>query len=67
MPGPGGAWSGECLMETPRRATAAGGTHPIGMHSCLTVSLLWYRQDFQFEIFVSQTREMNLNASLEQK
>ena len=23
-----------CLMETPRTVTAAGGTHPTGMHSC---------------------------------
>ena len=29
MPGPGGVWS------PPRMATAAGGTHPTGMHSCL--------------------------------
>ena len=28
-PGPGG-----CLVETPQTATAAGGTHPTGMHSC---------------------------------
>ena len=42
MPGPvgmpgagGGAWSwGVCLVETPQTATAAGGTHPTGMHSC---------------------------------
>ena len=27
--GPGGG-----LVETPRTATAAGGTHPTGMHSC---------------------------------
>ena len=34
--GDGGAWSrGGCLVETPlRMATAAGGTHPTGMHSC---------------------------------
>ena len=25
------------LMETPRTATAAGGTHPTGMHSCLFI------------------------------
>ena len=37
---PGGAWSrgvpgpGGCLVETPRTATAAGGTRPTGMHSC---------------------------------
>ena len=50
VPGPGGvAWSqggvwsqgiagglvpGGCLVETPRMATAAGGTHSTGMHSC---------------------------------
>ena len=25
---------GGCLVEPPGTATAAGGTHPIGMHSC---------------------------------
>ena len=25
-----------CPVETPPTATAAGGTHPTGMHSCLT-------------------------------
>ena len=35
-PGPGGgAWSLGVLVETPSEiATAAGGTHPTGMHSC---------------------------------
>ena len=32
---PGGVWSGGCLVETPTMATAVGGTHPTGMHSCL--------------------------------
>ena len=33
---PGGAWSwGVPGGDTPRTATAAGGTHPTGMHSCL--------------------------------
>ena len=34
----GVAWSWGCLVETPapsRMATAAGGMHPTGMHSCL--------------------------------
>ena len=26
---------GGCLVDTPGTATAAGGTHPTGMHSCL--------------------------------
>ena len=31
-----GAWfRGGCLVETPETATAAGGTHATGMHSCL--------------------------------
>ena len=41
VPGLGGVCSGEvcllpggCLVETPGTATAAGGTHPTGMHSC---------------------------------
>ena len=25
---------GGCLVQTPPTATAAGGTHPTGMHSC---------------------------------
>ena len=47
----GGAWSGggacsqgggvpgpgRCLVETPRMATAAGSTHPTGMHSCFVM------------------------------
>ena len=42
---PGGAWSrGECmvsggLVETPPSPTAAGGTHPTGMHSCFSIFL----------------------------
>ena len=37
MPGLGGVPSPGCLVETPtpRTATAAGGMHPTGMHSCL--------------------------------
>ena len=32
--GPGGAW-----WRPPPTATAAGGTHPTGMHSCGLISL----------------------------
>ena len=31
----GGLLQGGCLVETPRTATAAGGTHPTAMHSCV--------------------------------
>ena len=35
VPGPGGcAWSGGGLCGDPPMATAAGGTHLTGMHSC---------------------------------
>ena len=41
VPGTGGAWSGGCMVPgvpggdpPPPTATAAGGTHPTGMHSC---------------------------------
>ena len=38
VPGPGGCLvlGGGCLVESPPpgTATAAGGTHPTGMHSC---------------------------------
>ena len=34
VPGPGGTWSwGSALWRPPGTATAAGGTHPTGMHS----------------------------------
>ena len=33
VPGPGRG----CLVETPPTATAAGGTHPTGMHSCCMI------------------------------
>ena len=37
VPGPGGsAWSRSVLVKTPTEtATAAVGTHPTGMHSCI--------------------------------
>ena len=44
VPGPGGSLPGGvsgpggCLVETPWTATAAGGTHPTGMHSCCNQS-----------------------------
>ena len=45
----GGAWSGGCLVPgvvpggdpLPRTDTAAGGTHPTGMHSCLFINLFY--------------------------
>ena len=56
VPGPGGAWSGgsvpgACLVwgvcskggawwRPPGRATATGGTHPTGMHSCWLIFFL---------------------------
>ena len=39
-PGGGSAPGGWCLMEAPGTATAAGGTHPTGMHSCYTNGML---------------------------
>ena len=35
--GSGPGWG--CLVEAPRTATAAGGTHPTGMHSCFCEKL----------------------------
>ena len=37
VPGPGQICPWGCLVETPRTATAAGGTHPTGMHSCFVM------------------------------
>ena len=34
VPGPGGVPGG----DIPQMATAAGGTHPTGMHSCVAIS-----------------------------
>ena len=50
IPGPGGdAWSGGAWSgsgpggvpggDPPRTATAAGGTHPTGMHFCIMIVL----------------------------
>ena len=44
MPGPGGSAPGGVPGGDPRMATAAGGTHPTGMHSCFSESA----QRFQF-------------------
>ena len=33
-PGPGGSGPGGAWWRPPRTATAAGGRHPTGMHSC---------------------------------
>ena len=40
--GPGGEGSGPggFLVETLRKATAAGGTHPTGMHSCFSIFVI---------------------------
>ena len=54
VPGPGGAWSRGCLVlvlggpggDPPGTATAAGGTHPTGMHSCWNKLLLTIYQPF---------------------
>ena len=37
---PGGAWSRGVPGGDPQTATAAGGTHPTGMHSCLALYIL---------------------------
>ena len=41
---PGGGWSlGEgAWWRPPRTATAAGGTHPTGMHSCLSLYFITF-------------------------
>ena len=38
VPGPGGLPGG----DPPETATAAGDTHPTGMHSCLTENLILF-------------------------
>ena len=41
VPG-GGGWSrGGAWWRPPRTATAASGTHPTGMHSCLQTILIY--------------------------
>ena len=42
-PGPRG-----CLVQTPQTATAAGSTHPTGMHSCLCC--FYCTEDFMVEL-----------------
>ena len=44
MPGPGGGW--RPLPHPPETATAAGSTHPTGMHSCYNIRLEGGKEDF---------------------
>ena len=39
---PSGCMVWGCLVETPPTATAVGGTHPTGMHSCFQSVCLYY-------------------------
>ena len=47
---------GRCLVQTPRTATAARGTHPTGMHSCdllrnhLEATPLWCSRSLLFNV-----------------
>ena len=58
--GPGGV----CLVETPRTATAAGGTHPTGMHSCCFVVTFyprfWKWASWNAQFFFLHEMEFNL-------
>ena len=68
----GGAWSGGsapggCLVKTPRTATAAGGTHPTGMHSFLRCIVLHTSSPFTICVkeFVPQTFSASTSTSLQ--
>ena len=39
VPAPGGLVLGGTWRRPPETATAAGGTHPTGMHSCIPINL----------------------------
>ena len=72
-PGPRGAWSqGVCmvrggvpgprggLVETPpEAATAAGGTHPSGMHSCFIITGPSWRENYLHRFFLLKVREQD--------
>ena len=45
VPAPGGPAQGVPGEDPPRTATAAGGTHPTGMHSCLLCNLYCLQAD----------------------
>ena len=51
----GGSGLGGCLVETPRTATAAGGTHPTGMYSCCMFILHFLFPGFLHSFGESQT------------
>ena len=56
VPGvPGSRWGclvpGGLVLETPGTATAAGGTHPTGMHSCVRRCLHYDSRDVQIDCF----------------
>ena len=50
---PGGAW-----WRPPQTATAAGGTHPTGMHSCLYLIYFSLRLSFLVELELQNTVDM---------
>ena len=51
------AWQGECVAgET---ATAADGTHPTGMHSCLPLRYSLNAADFLLAVSLTQTQPRN--------
>ena len=43
VPGPGRSGPGGCLVEIPRTSSAAGGTYPTGMHSCIVRKVQYKR------------------------
>ena len=65
VPGPGGVWSRGGLVETPRMAPAADGTHPTGMHSCLSsVFRLSLHQCKNLKKTISLVQQNDLNRDL---
>ena len=69
VPGPGECLvpGGGCLMEAPRTATAADGTHPTGMHSCFQKSLCWQvKRNFPYAYLYFGNKEVLSNFNREE-
>ena len=59
----GGACSEGCLVETPQPATAAGGTHPTGMHSCLLFGS-FHNDNSYIQPYLDRTKTFILSSFL---
>ena len=62
--GRGSGPGGDTWWRPPRTATAAGGTHPTGMHSCYFYSELWWSEQLFWIGVVYRTGSLFLRSRI---